>query len=965
MSKEGEERALLELAGALIAEVGDGRGLGRLHLEASLEKDLGLGSLERVELFARAEGIFGVRLPEEALGEADTLGRLLTHIRARRDGTQVPGAAPRPAAAPDAAEAPVKVELPRGLPSPTPDKARTLVEVLEYRALRDKDRVHMILVKEDGSEEALTYGALRKEAGAIAEALRDLGLRPKGTVAIMLPTSRGYFAAFMGTLLAGGIPVPLYPPFRLDRIAEYIEREARIIENAGAEILLTFDRAARVADLTKDRVRSVKHVVSIEAITAKALAASASAGSFAAAVTGDDTALLQYTSGSTGDPKGVELTHANVIANIRASGGGCELDPATDVMVSWLPLYHDMGLIGGWLMNFYYGNPTVILSPVTFLARPETWLHAMTRHKGTISVAPNFAFELCTRRISDEAMKTMDLSSMRALLNGSEPIHPPTLDRFVERFAKVGYKRTAVFCAYGLAENMVGVTMPRTNTPPTIDVIDRKTFEQEGRAVPVAPETKDALQFVGVGYAMPTNEVRIAGEDGATLPPRRQGRLLFRGPSAFKGYFRNPEATAKVKLADGWNDSGDLAYMAEDGHFFITGRSKDLIIKGGRNYYPHEIEAAASGVAGVRSGCCAAFALKDEAAGTELIVIVAETKETGAAAREALSGKIGEAIATAIGAPPDRVVLAPPGAVPKTSSGKIRRSDTKKLYLAGELSKTHGSFARQAAGLYLGSLPTRVMDVAKKAAGAIYGAYAMSTFLSSMGLFTALGHVTPSGRPLRWMSWANATFTLGLTGLRPKLIGAEKFPEGAAVLVANHASYLDPYVFNAALPVDVRYVVKGECRESKIFGPLVRRADHILVERHAAERSVEDLKEIVAHLARGEKVLIFPEGTFLREVGLRPFKLGAFRVACEAGVPVVPIALRGTRRCFRDGDWLPKHVALEAEVLDPILPSGKGIADFVRLRDRAAAAIASRLDEPRMGVVAVDDPSATPGPSEG
>jgi 1-acyl-sn-glycerol-3-phosphate acyltransferase len=977
---DDDARAILELIAALMAEVGDGRGLGSVRLEASLERELGLGSLERVELVGRVEQAFGVRLGEEALAQAETPGQLLEMVRARRGGgaegegaeaarssggargpegtTASKNSSVSPAilteptrTAQAASDGPLE---PPQRASPTPERARTLLEVLEYRALRDGARTHILLVREDGAEERITYADLRREAGAVAAGLRSLGLAPRGKVAIMLPTSRGYFAAFLGAMLAGGVPVPLYPPFRLDRIAEYIARQSKILANAEAEILVTFDRAARVAEIARDRVAAVRHVVSIERLLRTP---EGDSGAIAAAVGEGDTALLQYTSGSTGDPKGVELTQANVLSNIRAAAHGVSLE-STDVMVSWLPLYHDMGLIGGWLMNFYFGNPTVLLSPLTFLARPESWLLAITRHRGTRSVAPNFAFELCTRRVRDEDMARIDLRSLRTVLNGSEPITPATLERFAAKFAPVGFKRTAMFCAYGLAENMVAVAFPPLDREPRVDRIERAAFEREGRAVPAAEGVADALHFVACGSAVLAHEIRIADEAGNALPERRQGRLHFRGPSTLKGYYRNPEATAAVKLADGWVDSGDLAYVA-GGQVHITGRLKDIIIKGGKNYYPHEMEAAAGNVTGVRTGCCAAFGVRDDTMGTEQIVLLAETKVAERERRESLAREVGDAVAQAVGVPPDRVVLVAAGVVPKTSSGKIRRTEARRLYLAGELEKKHGSFARQAASLYLRSIPARLSALARRAAAVAYGTYAVSVITSIMSEALVLSFVTPEGRPLRILASGTAKVSLGLAGLAPRRIGFEKVPDGPAVIVANHASYLDPFALAAALPPETRFVIKGECKDTKFFGQAMRRAGQILIDRHAADRSLEGLKEAAALLRAGHQVLIFPEGTFTRDAGLRPFKLGAFRLACETGAPVVPLVIRGTRRAFRDGMWIPRREAIELEVLEPLRPAGTTIGDIVRLRDAAADAMAARLDEPRLHVVPPGPASTT------
>jgi 1-acyl-sn-glycerol-3-phosphate acyltransferase len=940
-----DEAAILAAVSELISAVGDGRGLGNLGLDASLERDLGLGSLERVELIGRVEARLAVKLPEEALSVADTPRQLLVLVRkARGEGEAEVARGSGPEGHVLGA-----ARLPHEPPAPPPAEARTLIEALEYHAARTPSRLHILLLREDGSEEPITYAGLRQAAGRVAAALRRRGLRPQGKVAIMLPTSRGYFAAFMGALLAGGVPVPLYPPFRLDRIAEYIQREAKILENAEAEILVTFARAARVAELVRDRVPAVGQVLDVD----EALADASLDTPVAADLRGDDTALLQYTSGSTGDPKGVELTHANVLANIRAAAAGCALGPG-DVSVSWLPLYHDMGLVGGWLMNLVFGTPTVILSPVTFLSRPERWLQAFSTYRGSIACAPNFAFDLIVKRVKAEQLAGLDLSRVRALLNGSEPILPATLERFVAHLAPAGLRREALFCAYGLAENMVAVTFPPPGRGPWIDAIERVAFEQHGDARPAAADAPvgEVLHFVGCGAAVPGHEVRIADERGEPLPDRKQGRILFRGPSAFKGYYRNPEATARVKLPGGWVDSGDLGYTV-NGELFISGRVKDLIIKGGRNYYPHELEAAAGAVPGVRQGCVAAFAVRDEAAGTESIVVVAETKEERPDARAALQQRITEAIAAAVGIPPDRVVLTGPGAVPKTSSGKIRRTDTRRLFLAGELGKEHGSFARQAAGLYLRALPRRARALAGRAGELAYGSYALGTFGSMLAAAIVTGRLVRAGAPLRRFTHRASLAALTAIGLAPRLSGRENMPEGPCILAPNHCSYLDPFVLLAALPSDLRFVIRGDLRDRPGLGSLLVRAEHVLIERLQADRAVAGLSEVAACLRTGAQVVLFPEGTFSREVGLRPFKLGAFRLACETGVPVVPIAIRGTRDALRDGRWLPHRVPIEVQILPPIAPSGQTLEEVVRLRDQVSDAIAAHIDEPRLHAVMV------------
>jgi acyl-CoA synthetase (AMP-forming)/AMP-acid ligase II len=333
------------------------------------------------------------------------------------------------------------------------------------------------------------------------------------------------------------------------------------------------------------------------------------------------------------------------------------------------------------------------MSPLAFLTRPERWLQAFHKHRGTVAAAPNFAYELCVRKIADKDIQGVDLSSWRAALNGAEPVNQETLERFAERFAKYGFRREAQLPVYGLAEASLAVTVPPIGRGPRIDRVEREKFTAEGRAVPAAADDETAISFVSSGGPLRGHDVWIVNQSGKEVPDRTEGFLWFRGPSATSGYYRNPEATEALlpqgaAVSDGgfpWVNSGDRAYRAES-EIYVTGRVKDIIIKGGRNLYPHEVEELATRAEGIRRGCVVAFGLSDETSGTEKLVVVAETRESQAARRAAIAAKVTDLVSQGLGLPPDRVELIPPGSIPKTSSGKLRREETKQLYLAGTLS---------------------------------------------------------------------------------------------------------------------------------------------------------------------------------------------------------------------------------------------------------------------------------------
>ena len=933
----GGDRAarLLDCVRAVFAELQPDRKADAVGLDSVLDRELGIDSLGRVELFARIEQAFGVTLPETAFAAAETPRDLLRALAGASGGAAAPG--PRQlvvAAAPDQATLP----LPRA--------AETLTEVLDHFATHYPNRVHVTFYSDDADGETLGYGALAKGAGRVAAGLRRAGLAPGEAVAIMLPTGVDYFLAFMGVLVAGGVPAPLYPPGRPAQLEEHLRRHAAIVANSGARFLIAVAEAERFAKMLKSLVASLQTVVTVADISEPAPDPAPPRRR------PGDTAFLQYTSGSTGNPKGVVLSHANLLANIRAMGEALAVGPG-DVMVSWLPLYHDMGLIGCWLGSLYHGVPLVIMSPLAFLARPERWLDAIQRHRGTISGSPNFAYELCLRRVSEERLGELDLSSWRTAFNGAEAISPDTLDGFCDRFAAAGFARTAMMPVYGLAESSVGLAFPPLGRGPVIDRVERDAFTGSGRALAAAEDDARALRFVNCGRPLPGHQIRIVDTGDQELPERREGRLQFRGPSATSGYLGDAEATARLFAGD-WLESGDLGYMS-GGDVYITGRSKDVIIRGGRNIYPTEIEDAIGGLDGIRKGGVAVFASPDPKSATERLIVLAETRKRQDDARDALRGEITALVTDLSGVPPDDVVLAGPRTVPKTSSGKIRRAASREFYERGRIDAPALSLRWQVLRVALSAVRPAAQRLRAFVLDRLYGAYALGlTALVAGPLW--LGVVAAPAMAWRWavarrlirgLFWA--------AGIRVTVRGLENLPADnrGFVVVGNHMSNLDGFLLAAFLPGRWRFVAKSELRANRFSRAGLERIGVVFVERFDLRQSVNDAGRIAKTVSAGAPLVFFAEGTFTRAVGLRAFQMGAFAAAQAAGAAVVPVAIRGTRAILRDGTMLIRRGAVTVTVGAPVMPDPAAGADpqaawldAIRLRDEARSQILRHCGEP-------------------
>jgi 1-acyl-sn-glycerol-3-phosphate acyltransferase len=896
----------------------------RVQHDSSLERDLGIDSLARVELLLRLEKGFGLRLSEDALMTAETAADLLAALREASPAvTEEPEW--RPAQTPSATSA--------------PEEALTLLDVLAFHRQAHGERAHIHLIGAKPGVWTMTYGALWQGAQEIAAGLANEDLPRSSAVAIMLPTDEDFFQVFLGVLLAGCVPLPIYPPMRRTQIAEHLRRQAGILRNAETPLLITTPEATLFGRLIQAQVACVREVRSPGGLR-RAVEAE-----IIPQLGGEDLALLQYTSGSTGDPKGVMLSHANLLANIRALGQALDVT-SRDVVVSWLPLYHDMGLIGAWLGSLYFASPFVVMPPLTFLARPERWLKAIDRFRGTISPAPNFAYEFAVSKVRDEAIEGLDLSSWRVASNGAERVARQTVERFIERYGPHGFRAEAMTPMYGLAESAVALTTSPLGRGPHFDRVQRRDLANWGRAVPSSKAGAEQIDVVSCGVPLPGHEVRVVDTAGRELGDRQEGAIQFRGPSATQGYLRAPDKTRALIHDDGWLETGDRGYLAE-GELYITGRIKDIIIRAGHNLYPDEVEDAVGDLEGIRKGQVAVFAVEDTASGSERLVILAECRQRDPAKRERLRHEVTILANDLIGTPPDEVVLAPPGTVVKTPNGKVRRSACRQLYESGRLGRPPPALWLQIVGLLQSSIAPQFRRWWQALAALLFAVRFQLCYraLAPIVFFGVI--LLPGLSRRRHLFRGAARLMLRLAGIAQDVEGLERLPEERPlVIAANHASYLDGLALAAALPIDTAFIAKRELVKGRIAGPFLRGLGTVFVERFDPAGGVESVNEAVRALETGESLTVFPEGTFDRRAGLRAFHIGAFVAACQAGVPVVPVGLSGTRGILRGESAFARRGRIRVSVGEAIQPTGGDWQAALALRDEARRAILALCREP-------------------
>ena len=521
-------------------------------------------------------------------------------------------------------------------------------------------------------ESRRSWRDIRERASGIAGGLQALGVAPGETVALVFPTGFAFLEALFGVLTAGAVPVPLYPPARLGRLDEYQRLTAALLVAARARIVLVDPRVRRILGPAMLEARPPLGCRDLESLPR--------AASLRPAIGAEDLALVQFSSGTTVDPKPVALSHRALVTQARLLNGLWPDRPGVAHSgVSWLPLYHDMGLIGCVLPALERPAPLTLLAPEDFVARPASWLRALSRYGATVSAAPNFAYALCTRKVRDEEMEGVDLSRWEIAINGAETVVPEVVRAFASRFARWGFHEQAITPVYGLSESALAVTFSEPSRPFRSCRFDRAALAS-GHAVP----DSRGVEIVALGRPLRGFELAVGDERGGTLEEGRVGRVRVRGPSLMRGYLHRPEATAEA-IRDGWLETGDLGFVRE-GELYLVGRDKDILIVNGRNHAPDPFERSVAGVRGARPGCAVAVAFHPESAETEEVLLLIEAA-AGASDEEraALPERCAERALAATGVRPSAVVVLEPGTLPRTSSGKLRRQEALRRFLEGRL----------------------------------------------------------------------------------------------------------------------------------------------------------------------------------------------------------------------------------------------------------------------------------------
>jgi fatty-acyl-CoA synthase len=551
----------------------------------------------------------------------------------------------------------------------------TLIEPVIQRAKDDPQRTTLIFIGEDGGEETLTALQFHRSALDYAQALQGIGIGPEDLVVLVLKHSQVLLSAFWGALYLGAIPSIF--PFLTEKLDPelYMQRVQTLVSHEGAKAVITFPEF-------KDELTALLAEADCRVLSADEVP-QGSGGEDAAAFwqnpDSEKIAFLQHSSGTTGLQKGVALSHRAVLNQVRSYRESIRLT-TEDVVVSWLPLYHDMGLIAGFVMPIVTGTPLVLMSPFHWIRDPKILIQAIDKHRGTLCWLPNFAYNHLARAVRPSYLEGIDLSSWRAAINCSEPAYAQSHRVFLDKFGPYGFRESALTVCYAMAENTFAVSQSPIGQAAGLDWVQIASLQQERKAIPAEPDSPGAMSVVSCGPPIAGTEVAVADVDGNFLPERNEGEIVLKSDCMLSEYYKRPDVTAEA-IVDGWYYTGDMGYIA-DGEVYISGRKKDMIIVGGKNIYPQDLEAIANHVPGIYPGRAVAFGLFDERIGSEVVVMVAELlpedeRPEPAEIERDLRRQIVEQTEITL----SDVRLVEQRWLIKTSSGKIARSDNRQKYL--------------------------------------------------------------------------------------------------------------------------------------------------------------------------------------------------------------------------------------------------------------------------------------------
>ncbi len=554
---------------------------------------------------------------------------------------------------------------------------QTLIQPVMERARANPRQVSITFVNDDGSETDITAADFHANAAAYARALQEIGVQPEDLVILVLRHSQTLLYAFWGAMYLGAIASIF--PFLTEKLdpEQYRQRVKALVAHSAARAVITFPEFV-------DELRALLKETGCRVLSSAEVpfqpGQSVREETFWQNPSGDKIAFLQHSSGTTGLQKGVALSHRAVLNQVQAYSEAITLTPA-DKIVSWLPLYHDMGLIAGFVMPLVAGIPLVLMSPFTWVRSPRILLQAVSRHRATLTWLPNFAYNHSVRAVRPRDLEGVDLSSLRAVINCSEPVRLDSHQAFLERFRAYGFCEQALSSCYAMAENTFAVTQHPTGAAPHVDWVVTRALQEERLAVPAEAGAPGSTPMVSCGFAIPGTQIAVSGEHRKRLAERHVGEIILRSDCMLSGYYRRPDATAQA-IHDGWYYTGDIGYIA-DGQLYISGRKKDMIIVGGKNVFPQDLEAIANTTPGLYPGRSVAFGLMDESMGSEVIVMVCELEDEAASPEERarIERELRQRVVAQTEVALADVMLVGRRWLIKTSSGKIARGDNREKYL--------------------------------------------------------------------------------------------------------------------------------------------------------------------------------------------------------------------------------------------------------------------------------------------